>query len=106
VVRPGGRIAALEFGVPENAAARALWRVYTRAGLPLLGRLFSREWARTGRFLARSIPDFYERYPRELQERAWERAGIVGVGMRSMSFGAGLVISGERAPARGDGHAG
>jgi demethylmenaquinone methyltransferase/2-methoxy-6-polyprenyl-1,4-benzoquinol methylase len=56
VVRPGGRIASLEFGVPERPLWRGLWTLYTRIGLPVLGRLFSREWARTGRFLGFSIP--------------------------------------------------
>ena len=43
VLRGGGRIASLEFGVPQRAPARAAWRLYTAAGLPLLGRLASRE---------------------------------------------------------------
>src|SRR5438132_9824096 len=38
VVRPGGRIAALDFGVPPNPLLRALWRLYTRMGLPRLSR--------------------------------------------------------------------
>ena len=63
VVRPGGRIASLEFAVPDAPLWRALWQAYTRVGLPALGRLVSREWAETGRFLARSIPDFYGRHP-------------------------------------------
>lgn len=106
VVRPGGRIAALEFGVPENPTLRALWNAYARAGLPLIGRAFSREWAQTGRFLARSIPDLYERLPLERQVREWERAGIARVTVRRMSFGAGVVMWGERTAADGDGHAG
>ena len=58
VVRVGGRVASLEFGVPPRAAARGLWRAYTRVGLPALGRMVSPQWAQTGRFLARSIPAF------------------------------------------------
>ena len=44
VVRPGGRVASLEFGVPPRAAWRALWTLYTRVGVPALGRLVSRDW--------------------------------------------------------------
>src|SRR4030088_3001341 len=44
VVRPGGRIAMLEFGVPPNRLLRGAWRVYTSVGLPALGRAFSRHW--------------------------------------------------------------
>jgi demethylmenaquinone methyltransferase/2-methoxy-6-polyprenyl-1,4-benzoquinol methylase len=43
VVRPGGTVASLEFAVPPRAPARALWTVYTRVGLPALGRLVSRD---------------------------------------------------------------
>src|SRR5215217_6425765 len=38
VVRPGGRIASLEFAVPPSRVWYALWTVYTRVGLPTLGR--------------------------------------------------------------------
>ncbi len=54
VVRPGGRVASLEFGVPPWAPARAAWRLYTTVGLPTLGRVESREWAQVGRFLGRA----------------------------------------------------
>src|SRR3954470_5806468 len=48
VVRPGGRVASLEFAVPPSRLWRALWVLYTRVGLPVLGRLVSREWSETG----------------------------------------------------------
>src|SRR5215475_360679 len=38
VVRPGGVVASLEFGVPEGPA-RPLWDLYVQAVLPLAGRL-------------------------------------------------------------------
>jgi demethylmenaquinone methyltransferase / 2-methoxy-6-polyprenyl-1,4-benzoquinol methylase len=96
VVRPGGRIASLEFAVPPNALWRQAWRLYTRVGLPTLGRLVSREWAHTGRFLSESIPGFYERYPQEPVVELWERAGIVDVHVRSMSLGGGVVMWGTK----------
>jgi demethylmenaquinone methyltransferase / 2-methoxy-6-polyprenyl-1,4-benzoquinol methylase len=96
VVRSGGRIASLEFGVPARALWRAPWRLYTRFGLPAVGALLSREWAQTGRFLSRSIPEFYERYPLQELCRLWEAAGITAVGVRQMSFGAGVVMWGTK----------
>ncbi len=96
VVAPGGRIASLEFGEPDGEPWHALWRVYTRVGLPLLGRTVSREWAQVGRFLATSIPEFYAAHPLEALRRDWEAAGIGGVQMQRMSFGAGVVTWGER----------
>ena len=96
VVAPGGRIASLEFGEPGREPWHALWSAYTRFGLPALGRLISTEWAEVGRFLARSIPDFYARHPLAALAGDWEAAGIVDVQMRVMSFGAGVVMWGRR----------
>jgi demethylmenaquinone methyltransferase/2-methoxy-6-polyprenyl-1,4-benzoquinol methylase len=96
VVRPGGRIASLEFAVPPHLLWRWAWRLYTRVGLPTLGGLVSREWAHTGRFLSESIPNFYERYPIGRVVELWERAGIVDVRVRSMSLGGGVVMWGTK----------
>jgi demethylmenaquinone methyltransferase/2-methoxy-6-polyprenyl-1,4-benzoquinol methylase len=100
VVAPGGRIASLEFGEPAGEPWHALWSAYTRIGLPLLGRAVSEEWAQVGRFLARSIPEFYARHPLEALAASWESAGIGGVQVRVMSFGAGVVTWGRRDGAR------
>ena len=100
VVRPGGRIAMLEFAVPPSPLWRAAWRLYTHVGLPALGRLFSREWSATGSFLAHSIPDFYERFPLERIAGLWREAGIEGVRVRRMSLGGGVVMWGTRGAAR------
>jgi demethylmenaquinone methyltransferase/2-methoxy-6-polyprenyl-1,4-benzoquinol methylase len=96
VVRPGGRVASLEFGVPSAPVLHGLWTAYVRIGLPALGRLVSREWRDTGTFLARSIPALYA--DRSLADVAalWEQAGIAEVQIRRMSFGAGVVMWGTR----------
>jgi demethylmenaquinone methyltransferase/2-methoxy-6-polyprenyl-1,4-benzoquinol methylase len=96
VVKPGGRIASLEFAVPTRALWRRLWSFYTHVGLPVLGRVVSREWAHTGRFLAESIPTFYERYPIGRVVELWEQAGIADVRVRRMSLGGGLVMWGVK----------
>jgi demethylmenaquinone methyltransferase/2-methoxy-6-polyprenyl-1,4-benzoquinol methylase len=94
VVRPGGRIGMVEFGVPPVAPPRALWRVYTRVGLPLLGRLISPAWREVGSFLGPNIEGFHRRQ-RDLPA-LWRAAGLRDVRMRRLSFGAGLVLSGVR----------
>jgi demethylmenaquinone methyltransferase/2-methoxy-6-polyprenyl-1,4-benzoquinol methylase len=96
VVRPGGRVASLEFGVPPRAPARAAWRLYTAVGLPALGRLTSREWARVGRFLGPSIRGFYAAHPLERIVGYWREAGLEDVRVRRMSLGGGIVMSGTR----------
>jgi demethylmenaquinone methyltransferase / 2-methoxy-6-polyprenyl-1,4-benzoquinol methylase len=94
VVRRGGRIAMLEFGVPGWAPLRALWRVQTRFVLPAIGRLVSPAWYEVGRFLGPNIEGFHEAEPDLVS--LWRRAGIEQVVLRRMSFGAGVVMAGVR----------
>ncbi|MGN6189163.1 MAG: class I SAM-dependent methyltransferase [Conexibacter sp.] len=96
VVKPGGTVGMVEFGVPSRRVLRMLWRVHTRAGLPLLGRLISREWYEVGRFLGPSIESFYARFPLPALVALWERAGLTDVRTRRMSFGAGVVMTARR----------
>jgi demethylmenaquinone methyltransferase/2-methoxy-6-polyprenyl-1,4-benzoquinol methylase len=96
VVRPGGRVASLEFGVPPSAPARAAWRLYTGVGLPALGRVASREWGQVGRFLGPSIRGFYRAHPIEAIVSYWRAAGLDDVRVRRMSLGGGVVMSATR----------
>jgi demethylmenaquinone methyltransferase/2-methoxy-6-polyprenyl-1,4-benzoquinol methylase len=96
VLRPGGRIASLEFGVPPRAAPRLAWRLYTAVGLPTLGRLFSRDWAAVGRFLGPSITGFYARHSLGALVGYWREAGLEDVRVRRMSLGGGVVMSARR----------
>jgi demethylmenaquinone methyltransferase/2-methoxy-6-polyprenyl-1,4-benzoquinol methylase len=96
VVRPGGRVASLEFGVPPWAPARFAWRFYTAVGLPVLGRLDSAEWARAGRFLGPSIRGFYAAHPLERIVGYWRAAGLEDVRVQRMSLGGGVVMSATR----------
>jgi demethylmenaquinone methyltransferase/2-methoxy-6-polyprenyl-1,4-benzoquinol methylase len=95
VVRPGGRIASLEFCVPRGPLFWA-WRLYTRVGLPALARLAGRDWYAVGRFLGPSIEDFYARWPLQRQLELWTEAGIASARVRRMSLGGGVVIWGVR----------
>jgi demethylmenaquinone methyltransferase/2-methoxy-6-polyprenyl-1,4-benzoquinol methylase len=96
VVRPGGTVASLEFLVPANPLWRGCWWLYTRLLLPAAGGLFGRGWFEVGRFLGPSISGHYRRHPLDWHRRAWEAAGIEGVGVRTMSLGGGLVMWGRR----------
>jgi demethylmenaquinone methyltransferase/2-methoxy-6-polyprenyl-1,4-benzoquinol methylase len=97
VVKPGGTVAMVEFGVPSRPVLRALWRAWTRVGLPAFGRLLSREWFEVGRFLGPSIEGFYARLPLPRLVALWEAAGLTDVRVRRMSFGAGVVMTARRA---------
>ena len=95
VVRPGGTVAMVEFGLPRGIW-RPPWDLWVGVGLPLAGRLVSSGWHEVGRFLGPSIRDFHERFPVPALLELWRRAGIGEVAGRRMSFGAGLVVWGGR----------
>ncbi|MFL5930165.1 MAG: class I SAM-dependent methyltransferase [Gaiellaceae bacterium] len=97
VVRPGGTIASLEFGVPPRLLPRAAWELYVRVGLPLAGRVVSPGWHEVGRFLGPSIRGFYERLPLDALLGLWNAAGIEEVRHRRLSLGGGIVVWGRRA---------
>jgi demethylmenaquinone methyltransferase/2-methoxy-6-polyprenyl-1,4-benzoquinol methylase len=96
VVKPGGSIAGLEFGVPRNPLARMLWRLYVRVGLPLAGRLISPGWAEVGGFLGPSIEELWQRIPLPRLLELWTAAGIEQVSCRRLSLGGGIVVWGRR----------
>jgi len=95
VLRPGGTMAALEFGLPRGGW-RPLWEVYVRVGLPIAGRLISPGWHEVGTFLGPSIRSFHARYPLERQLVLWREAGFEDVRARRMSLGGGYVVWGRR----------
>jgi demethylmenaquinone methyltransferase/2-methoxy-6-polyprenyl-1,4-benzoquinol methylase len=96
VVRPGGTMAALEFGLPDTVW-RPLWELYVRLGLPAAGRLISPGWHEVGTFLGPSIRQFYARLPLDSQLDLWRAAGLEDVRARRLSLGGGVVIWGRRA---------
>ena len=97
VVRPGGAVANLEFLLPKSRFWRFWWWGYTRLVLPVAGWLTGgREWFDVGRFLGPNISSHYRRYPVPWTVDAWRDAGLVDVGVRTMSLGGGLVMWGTR----------
>lgn len=98
VVKPGGRVASLEFMLPPSRFWRFWWWLYTRLLLPAGGlALGGREWYRVGRFLGPNISAHYRRYPVSWTVQAWQKAGFTDVSARIMSLGGGLVMWGTRA---------
>jgi demethylmenaquinone methyltransferase / 2-methoxy-6-polyprenyl-1,4-benzoquinol methylase len=97
VVKPGGRVASLEFYAPPSPFWRAAWWLYTRLLLPVGGLISGgREWFEVGRFLGPNISGHYSKYPLSWTEQAWRDAGFTDVGSRIMSLGGGLVMWGTR----------
>lgn len=93
VVRPGGMIGMVEFGLPSGVW-RVPWTFYSSVLLPLAGRLIGRGWYRVGKFLKPSIEQFHKENLH--LEAIWQTAGLVEVRTRRMSLGGGLVMWGRR----------
>jgi demethylmenaquinone methyltransferase/2-methoxy-6-polyprenyl-1,4-benzoquinol methylase len=95
VVRPGGTVAMLEFGLPRGIW-RPLWDLYVRVGLPAAGAVVSPGWREVGGFLGPSIRDFWKRWPEPRLLDAWREAGLEDVQARRLSVGGGIVVWGRR----------
>ena len=95
VVRPGGVIAGLEFGVPVGLW-RPLWELHVRVVLPAAGSILGHGWRAAGVFLGPSIRGFNERWPAARLIEAWQEAGIGDVRLRRLSLGGGVVTWGRR----------
>ena len=98
VLKPGGSLVSLEFGVPDNIFVRGLWNVYTRLGLPLTTRFMSPGWRHVGSFLGPNIAEFCRNYSVEDLRRIWTDLGIVDVRVKKLSLGGGVVMWGTKAP--------
>ena len=97
VVRAGGTVAGLDFGVPPRLLPRAAWELYVRVGLPVLGAAASPGWGAVGRFLGPSIRSFYAGHSEPGLLELWRGAGIEDVRLRRLSLGGGIVVWGRRA---------
>ena len=96
VVRPGGTVAMLEFGLPRGVW-RSLWELYVRVGLPAAGAVVSPGWGGVGRFLGPSIRGFWRKWPEPRLLEAWNEAGLDAVSALRLSLGGGIVLWGTRA---------
>lgn len=96
VVRPGGPVGMVEFGLPAGIWYPP-WRLYTGVGLPVIGSAISPGWKTVGAFLGPSITAFHRSYPKESLTLLWDSAGLTDVRVRRMSLGGGLIMWGRRA---------
>ena len=97
VLKPGGTLASLEFGIPENVFAHGLWNAYTRFVLPLATKILSPGWRYVGSFLGPSISRFYQTHSLEDVCQMWSEAGISDVQAKKLTWGGGVVMWGTKA---------
>jgi demethylmenaquinone methyltransferase / 2-methoxy-6-polyprenyl-1,4-benzoquinol methylase len=97
VLKPGGRLAGMEFYVPQNPFWKGMWWCYTRWVLPLGGLITGgREWYEVGRFLGPNIEGHYRRHPVNATVGYWKAAGMTDVHVQPMSLGGGIVMWGTK----------
>jgi demethylmenaquinone methyltransferase/2-methoxy-6-polyprenyl-1,4-benzoquinol methylase len=96
VLKPGGELLSLEFGLPEALWVRALWEIYNRIVMPVMTIPVSRGWHRVGCFLGPSIRDFCRRCPVDRLAAIWRDHGIPLVETRPLLRGAAIVMWGTK----------
>ena len=100
VLRPGGPMASIEFGVPTNPAVRRAWTLYGTVLFPIFARTVSPGWREIGDFLAGSIATFDRDFPPSRLAGLWRDAGLEDVRIKRMSLGGGIVTWGRKNGAR------
>ena len=95
VVKPGGTMAGLEFGVPRGLW-RPFWDLWVGFGLPGAGRLVGNGWYEVGAFLGPSIREHYAEWPLPRLLAAWRDAGISNTQAKRLSLGGGIVTWGRK----------
>lgn len=88
VLRPGGRLAVLEFSEPANPILRGLNRLYTRRIMPCTATLLARDHSGAYRYLPRSVATFHDR---ESFTHLLTEAGFEAIRTYPLTFGACVV---------------
>jgi demethylmenaquinone methyltransferase/2-methoxy-6-polyprenyl-1,4-benzoquinol methylase len=96
VLKPGGELLSLEFGIPETLWVRALWEIYNRVVMPVMTIPVSRGWHRMGCFLGPSISGFCQRYPVDRIAAIWRENSFSVVEIKHLLRGAAIVMWGTK----------
>jgi len=96
VLKPGGELLSLEFGIPEALWVRALWEIYNRVVMPVMTIPVSRGWHRVGCFLGPSISGFCKRCPVDRLAAIWRGNGFPVVEIKHLLGGAAIVMWGTK----------
>ncbi len=93
VLRPGGRLVILEFGMPSNRLCRALYNLYFTQVLPRTASLVARDRTGAYRYLPKSVQAFINR---EQMVGMMEESGFAEVRARALTFGVAVLYRGVK----------
>jgi demethylmenaquinone methyltransferase/2-methoxy-6-polyprenyl-1,4-benzoquinol methylase len=96
VLKPGGELLSLEFGIPETSWIKALWLIYNKVVMPVMTIPISRGWHRVGCFLGPSISEFCKRCPVDHIAAIWRENGFPVVEIKHLLGGAAIVMWGTK----------
>ncbi|MEA1872142.1 MAG: class I SAM-dependent methyltransferase [Chloroflexota bacterium] len=96
VLKPGGQLLSLEFGIPEALWMRTIWEIYNRVVMPVMTIPVSRGWHRVGCFLGPSISGFCHQCPVDRIAAIWRENRIPLVETRRLLQGAAIVMWGTK----------
>ena len=93
VCRPGGRVAILEFSLPEAWPLRKLYGWYFRFVLPIVGQALARNRQAAYNYLPQSVDEFPQR---EALAGQMQRAGLTQVRFYPFTFGVAILYVGVK----------
>jgi len=96
VLKPGGELLSLEFGIPETSWIKALWLIYNKVVMPVMTIPISRGWHRVGCFLGPNISEFCKRCPVDRIAAIWRENGFPVVEIKHLLGGAAIVMWGTK----------
>ena len=94
VVRPGGRVAILEFSKPRHWFFGRMYRLYFRFLLPLVGQMFSRSRQSAYKYLPESVLEFPDG---EVLADRMRQHGLTDVWFKPFTFGIATLYVGTKA---------
>lgn len=93
ILRPGGRVAILEFSLPRNRLLRSLYNFYFKNILPLTATWISRDKSGAYKYLPQSVNTFIDRSE---MTSLLTRTGFVGVALHRLTFGIAVIYIGRK----------
>jgi len=93
VCRPGGRVAVLEFALPDPGLLGTLYGWYFRRVLPIVGQALARNRQAAYNYLPRSVDEFPQR---DDLVRRMQAAGLTKVRFHPFTFGIAILYVGVK----------